>query len=51
MLNITLEAELKPFFLFCHCGPKEGKQCHRVLLLEMIGDIAKEEGLNVEIQI
>lgn len=29
MSKIAQEAAGKPVFLFCHCGPKEGKKCHR----------------------
>ncbi|WP_410508401.1 DUF488 family protein [Methanosarcina hadiensis] len=50
MLKIAREAASKPVFLFCHCGPKEGKQCHKFLLLNLINDAAQEAGIDIEIQ-
>ena len=50
MLKITREAASKPVFLFCHCGPKEGKQCHRFLLLDLINNAAQEAGIDIEIR-
>jgi hypothetical protein len=50
ILKIAQEAAVKPVFLFCHCGPTEGKQCHRFLLLDLISTSAKEAGINVEIK-
>jgi hypothetical protein len=50
MLKIAHEATVKPVFLFCHCGPKEGKKCHRFLLLDLISAAAIEAGLNIEIK-
>ena len=49
MLKIAKEAMVKPVFLFCHCGPKEGTHCHRFILLDMIEEIARENGIPVEI--
>lgn len=50
MLKIAQEAAVKPVFIFCHCGPKEGKKCHRFLLLDLISAAAKEAGINIEIK-
>ena len=50
MLSIAQEATVKHVFLFCHSGPKEGKKCHRFLLLDLTSATAKEAGLTTEIK-
>lgn len=48
MRKIIQEAQTKDIFLVCF---EKEYPCHRFLVLDMMKNIAKEEGLNVEIKV
>lgn len=48
MRKIIKEAQTKDIFLVCF---EKEYPCHRFLILDMMKDIAKQEGLNVEIKV
>ena len=50
ILRIAKKAQSKDIFLVSHEGPGCGERCHRFLLLNLIGDVAKENGFEIKIR-
>jgi len=50
ILRIAKRAQSKDFFLVSHEGLGCGERCHRFLLLNLIGDVAKENGFEIKIR-
>jgi len=50
ILRIAKRAQSKDIFLVSHEGLGCGEHCHRFLLLDLIGNAAKENGFEIEIR-
>jgi len=50
ILRIAKRAQSKDVFLVGHEGPGCGERCHRFLLLNLIDDVAKENGFEIKIR-
>jgi uncharacterized protein YeaO (DUF488 family) len=50
ILRIAKRAQSKDIFLVSNEGPSCGERCHRFLLLNLIGDVSKENGFEIKIR-
>ena len=50
ILRIAKRAQSKDIFLVSNEGPGCGERCHRFLLLNLIGDVAKKNGFEIKIR-
>jgi len=50
ILRIAKRAQSNEIFLVSNEGPGCGERCHRFLLLNLIGDVAKKNGFEIKIR-
>jgi uncharacterized protein YeaO (DUF488 family) len=50
ILRTAKRAQSNDIFLVSHEGPEYGERCHRFLLLDLMSNVAKEKGFEIEVR-